>query len=407
MKLKYILFTALCGIGLTAKAQSQTFTRNKVLVEKYTGLNCPWCPNGDTAVEGFLSRHPEHQQTMVEMRHNSFSTPDRLTVRNFHSAISAVWDPEEYPQYYIDRCSTNEWRSDNPRNYGVGWSEWNDKGFDPISRRLNILTNVSLELEGSAYDPETRELTIYAHGDVTAQLPDLCINVFLVQDLEKYANTSRASMTLDLNGDPLPVYDGKYNVTYRTTLPESYGQQLVVPEDMKAIVFVASRFAIDEQGVRDFTYSEVHNTDIVALNSLPTTPTMPKACSTPNVTIGDGKVMFTCDTPGALYNFTVEADEMTTTDEWISFEDESTSPTFVIKAYAFAGDLLPSEQVSVRFSMKDLCNTDPIVSGISTATTQASDATIYTLSGKPVPGADTRTLMPGLYIVGGKKVVVK
>lgn len=215
MKLKHILFIALCGIGLTAYAQGQTFTRNKVLVEKYTGLGCPWCPYGDTAVEGFLNRHPEHKETMVEMRHNSYSVPDILTVPGFHSAINSVWDPNGYPNYYIERCSINGWKSDNPRDYGIEWQQWNDTGFDPISRRLAIPTNVSLDLEGSAYDPETRELTLYAHGDVTAQLPELCINVFLVQDLQGYANTSRASMTLDLNGDPLPVIDGKYKVAYR------------------------------------------------------------------------------------------------------------------------------------------------------------------------------------------------
>lgn len=407
MKLQHILLAALCGAGLTAQAQGKMFTRNRVLVEKYTGINCQWCPSGDRAVEGFLNRHPEHRETMVEMRHNSYSSPDNLTISGFHSAIDAVWKPNGYPKYYVDRCSTLGNRHNFPGDYSVDWGQWNDVDFDPIAYRMGIPTHVSLDLEGSSFNPDTRELTIYAHGEVTADLPDLCINVFLVQDLMGYENTSRASMTLDLNGDPLRVYDGRYKVAFTTVLDPKYGQFPAVPSAMKAIAFVSSRFTTDIHGVRDFSNSEVHNAEIVSLTSLPTVSDMPATCSAPTVQVGDGKVFFTCDTPDAYYDFSVEADEMTTTSTTVALTGED-SPTFVIKASAATSELFPSEEVSYRFSLKDLLGPAPIVNGLlEREPAPTASTTVYTLSGQPVPDADSRNLLPGLYIVGGKKVIRK
>lgn len=405
MKLHHILLAALCCAGLTAQAQGQTFTRNKVLLEKYTGIACGWCPSGDRAVEGYLNRHPEHRDVMVEMRHNAYTTPDRLTMP-LHKSLDAVWRPNGYPKYYMDRCSVVGRRSNKAGDYAIDWGEFESAAFDPVASRLDVPTFVSINLEGSKYDPTTRELTIYAHGDVNAELPNLCINVFIVQDIDGYENTSRAVMTADLNGDHLNVFDGQYKVAYTTTIPEKYGTVTTVPADMKVIAFVTSRFATDAQGNNDFTYSEVHNTECVSITSLPTTSTIPEKCAAPTVTIQNGKVIFECSEPGATFAYTVEPVETETTATTVSATGDD-SPVFIIKASAGTASTFPSDAVSQRFTLADILSTsDPV--GIALPTTESLNlnTSTFTLSGQRLPSTSgTRLTVPGIQIIGGKKVI--
>ena len=405
MKLHHILLAALCCAGLTAQAQGLTFTRNKVLLEKYTGINCGWCPSGDRAVQSYLNRHPEHRDVMVEMRHNAYTTPDRLTVP-LHKTLDAVWRPNGYPKYYMDRCSVNGQRSTKAIDYAISWDEFESAAFDPVAKRLAVPTHVSISLEGSKYNPATRELTIYAHGDVTADLPNLCINVFIVQDIDGYENTSRASMTDDLNGDRLNVFDGQYKVAYTTTLPDKYVNCATVPADMKVIAFVASRFDTDAQGNNDFTCSEVHNAECVSITSLPTTATIPDKCAAPTVSIANGKVVFECSEPGASFAYTVEPVETQTTSTTVSPKGDD-SPAFIIKASAGTATTFPSDAVSQRFTLADILSVNDVVGiDLPTAGTDAAAGTVYTLSGQRMPkGGGTRLTIPGIYIVGGKKIV--
>lgn len=403
MKPHHILLAALCSVGLTAQAQGVTFTRNKVLLEKYTGINCGWCPSGDRAVEGYLSRHPEHRNVMVEMRHNAYTSPDYLTLP-MHKSLDAVWRPNGYPKYFMDRCSVNGQRSSSPLDYSIDWDEFNGASFDPVAKRLAVPTHVSISLEGSKYDPETRELTIYAHGDVTADLPSLCINVFIVQDISGYENTSRAYMTADLNGDRLNVFDGQYKVAYSTTLPDKYGNVSALPADMKVIAFVSSRYATDAQGNNNFTNSEVHNAECVAVTTLPSTSYIPDKCASPTVAIEGGKVVFECSEPGATFAYSVEPVEMQTTSTTVSPTGDD-SPAFIIKASAGTASTFPSDVVSQRFTLADILAAGPdIPSAIHDAALPREAATgVYTIAGQRI-SSGSRATVPGLYIVGGRKV---
>lgn len=415
MKLHHIFLAALCSVGLTAQAQGITFTRNKVLLEKYTGIACGWCPSGDRAVQGYLSRHPEHRDVMVEMRHNAYSTPDRLTMP-MHKSLDAVWRPNGYPKYYMDRCSTTGRRSAKSGDYAIDWGEFDSAAFDPVASRLSVPTHVSIDLAGSKYDPATRELSIYVHGDVTAELPNLCINVFIVQDIDGYENTSRASLTTDLNGDHLNVFDGHYKVAYTVTLPEKYGNCITVPAAMKVIAFVSSRFATDAQGNHDFTYSEVHNAECVSITSLPTTSFIPDKCTSPTVTIEDGKLVFECSEPGATFAYTVEPVETETTSTTVSVTGAE-SPAFLIKATAGTASTFPSDPVIQRFTLADILGTPDDPEGIEThlLLSEQGSGEIYSLSGyrmspestlQDVPrDSGTRLAIPGIYIIGGKKVI--
>lgn len=403
MNLHHTLLAALCSVGLSAQAQGITFTRNKVLLEKYTGINCGWCPSGDRAVEGYLNRHPEHRGVMVEMRHNAYTTPDRLTVP-LHKSLDAVWRPNGYPKYYMDRCSTAGRRSTKAGDYAIDWDEFESGAFDPVASRLAMPTHVSISLEGSKYDRATRELTIYAHGDVTAELSNLCINVFIVQDIDGYENTSRASMTTDFNGDALNVFDGQYKVAYTTTLPERYGNCATVPADMKVIAFVSSRFDTDAQGNNDFTWSEVHNAECVSITTLPTTAVIPERCAPPTVTIEGGKVVFECSEAGATFAYRIEPVETQTTSTTVSSTGEE-SPAFIIKASAGTASTFPSDEVCQRFTLADILSVnDPV--GVQMVNNQSANSQCYSLSGQRVSSTSgTRLTIPGIYIIGGRKVV--
>ena len=401
MKLHHIFLAALCSVGLTAQAQGVTFTRNKVLLEKYTGINCGWCPSGDRAVEGYLSRHPEHRNVMVEMRHNAYTSPDYLTLP-MHKSLDAVWRPNGYPKYFMDRCSVKGQQSSSALDYAIDWGEFNDATFDPVADRLAVPTHVSLSLEGSKFDPVTRELTVYAHGDVTADLPNLCINVFIVQDISGYENTSRAYMTADLNGDRLNVFDGQYKVAYSTTLPDKYGNVSALPADMKVIAFVSSRYATDAQGNNNFTDSEVHNAECVAITTLPTVAQIPDKCASPTVTIVGGKVVFECSEPGATFAYSVEPVEMQTTSTTVSPMGDD-APAFIIKASAGTASTFPSDVVSERFTLADILAASDTSDIHDAAVAREAATGVYTIAGQRV-SSGSRATVPGLYIVGGRKV---
>lgn len=406
MTLHHILLATLFSATLTAGAQGTTFTRNKVLLEKYTGIHCGWCPSGDRAVEGYLSRHPEHRDVMVEMRHNAYTTPDELTVP-LHGALDAIWIPSGFPKYFVDRCSVDGNPSTSPRDYEISWDQFNTADFDPVSRRLSVPTHVSLSLDGSNYDPATRQLTVYAHGAVTADLPQLSINIYIVQDVMGYSGTSRATLT-DIGGDHLPVLNGEYKVAYSATLPEQYGSIVARAADMHVVAFVSSRYTTDAHGTNDFTHSEVHNTDIVALTSLPAVSDIPDQCPSPTVRVADGQIILECSEPGAAFDYSIQPVDQQTEQPSLPVVGAA-SPTFAVTAKAGTPGKFPSAAVTYRFTLAELLSPSP--SAAVTSVPHAADrGAVYDLTGRRATSSSaassgTRLVLPGLHIVGGKKVV--
>lgn len=363
MKVKHILLAAVCcTMTLGAKAQNRavtkTFTRNKVLLEKHTGVRCGWCPSGDAAVNGFMGRHPEYADKMFEMRHNSYSSSDMYTLQ-FHYDICSMWKVDGHPRYFVDRCHPNGYKYEVPDNYGISWGSFNSETFDPIGRRLSIPTYVSLSMDGSVYNPSTGKLTVTVSGEVTKSLPDLRISVFLTQDHGGYDGTSRAFLTRSVHGDYLPVHDGRYSVQYTYDIPSRIGQLTTDPSTMKVVAFVSS---FDDT---DFTNSEVHNCDVVSVTSLPNTAPRPRlTCAAPTISLNGQQLHFESNTPGAVYFYNVTSNA--SADLSTAKDADLSKATFTVTASAGAPGYNDSPEVTKTFTILDLIGDKKDVNGDGT-----------------------------------------
>ena len=342
--------------GASQQEPVRTFKRNKVLVEKHTGLDCLHCPSADQFYAQFLANHPGYEDKIVLMRHNSY-TMDELQVPAVHQALRQTWIIQEWPSYLIDRCNANGYKYYSPVDYKVDFNNFSSSSWDDIAKRLAKPTYVSLSLEGSAYDPATRKLTVRARGEVTTDVPDLAINVFLTQDNMKdnpnhaYQNSSRACLTSSVNGETLTVENGKFNYTKEYTLNTSYGRIAADPDNMHLVVFISSfdDYTYPEKdGKKDYFNSEVHNADEVALSELPKT-TGPD-CDTPVISLKKGALQFSSATEGAAIHYTLAPIEGTIAGGNVSCADVAFEVTAVAKADYHA----PSLHATATYTLADV-----------------------------------------------------
>lgn len=430
MKTKYILIALFSLSAFSMAAQERTFQRNKVLVEKHTGLNCSNCPPADNAYNAYMNRHEGLAERTVLIRHNSYS-PDNLQIASIHSALASKWGISGWPQYLIDRCDYEGTRFANPHGYHVSWGNFQSSSFNGVEMRLNTPTYVSLNLDGSAYDPVTRKLIVRARGEVTKDVPDLAVNIFLTQDSingstdHAYSKSSRTYVTKNLFGDPITVTDGWYDIYYEYTIEESYGRFSADPEKMNLVVFITSYDDYTypfEDGKKDFTNSEVHNADEVRLNTLPTS-TGPR-CPNPEIALRNGQLVFTCEVPDVDITYTLSPLEAVAT----SGTDACAVAAFKVTAVARTEGYSASDPVSARFSLADVKESfkqeepDPVdpdidpdnpdvdpdnpdvdPDGIShtSSAMENIEGLLFDLQGHPLTKPATRTI----HLQNGKKVI--
>lgn len=354
-----LIFAA--AFALNTSAQVQTFQRNKVLVEKHTGIRCGYCAPADAGYISHLNQHPELDGKVVTMRHNSYSE-DALSLP-FHRTLSTMWEVKGWPTFLIDRCDINGGRYYNAMGYHEDWQVFQSSTYNGLNRRLAQPTYLSLSLDGCLYDPVTRQITVHASGEVTKNLPDLRFHVFLTQDDcmsydADYENeVSRACLNSNINGDPLTVTDGRYEVTLTSTLEERYGGINVNPDNMRLVVFVSS-FNYD-----DFSDSEVHNADDVMLRDLPIDED--NLCEAPTISFSEGSFVFESSTPGAVYYYDIQPCEGSIE---LATPEASDEPAFVVTAFARAQGYGISPTTTRIFSLSELTGNAADVDGNGTIT---------------------------------------
>lgn len=350
MTLRNIILAALCTTAmLSAEAQTRTFERNKVLVEKHTGEYCQYCPEGDTFFNGYINRHPDYEGKFVEVRHNSYGQRDSYYVADFHNLLAKTWGIDGFPRFLVDRCHPDGMQSKNPSDYGIPRGTFLGDSSDPIGRRLNKPTCVSLSLEGSAYNPATKALKVRVSGEVTKQIDDLRVNIYLTQDDGNYENLTRTYLTKDVNGDLFAVSNGRYDVSYSYTIPSSLpeGKLATNPKKMKIVAFVST---FDEN---DFNDSEVHNADCISLISLPSSAIDNRTkCAAPTISAKGGKFVFKSETPGAVFFYNVTAN--TTAELSTSANADLSKATITVTAWAASPDYIDSDSVSKTFNLTEL-----------------------------------------------------
>lgn len=252
------------------------FTRKLVLIEKFTGLNCPNCPIADTQLNGYLDENDLHDK-VYEMRHYSFSY-DQLSP-SFYNDISRAWRVNSYPIFMVDRGGYKGNKSESPTlstAMAIKNNQWVESRFEEDCK-------ASISLDGSTFNPATRELNVVVSGKVDTTLPDLRMNIFLTQNnivayqsgatnASTYVHNgvARHYLTEALMGDVLRMEDdGTFQMEYTCTVEDKYARLPSVIENMDVVAFVSSWDNYDPYTGKNFENSMVHNADALPISMLP------------------------------------------------------------------------------------------------------------------------------------------
>ncbi len=261
------------------------FTRHKVLIEKFTGQNCQYCAPADSNVEKYLT-DKDYKDKVVELRHYSYGGDGvggrYLKIPGFHDTLASTWEISGHPNYMVDRSNNDSYGYMN-NGYQIG-AEAMANG-DYVGYRLRQPCFVSLSLDGSTYDADTRTLKVVVSGKAAKDLPDLRVNVFVTQSgIEApqsgqgnyyiHDGVTRAFLTTGPNGDELDLReDSAFQMTYTYTIPESYYNFAADINNMAVVAFVNSwdnyGYNHATEGQKCFENSMVYNTLDINIAALP------------------------------------------------------------------------------------------------------------------------------------------
>lgn len=358
---KTLLAAVCCTMALTAQAQERTFHRNKVLIEKHTGTGCQGCPTADTAIDNYIA-DTNNENNVALLRHHSYSTG--LFNRPYGTELFGIWGAGDWPSMNVDRYGFFGTNKAERKSYSTD-NAYLLRNKQTIEERLETPTYVSLSLEGSSYDPTTRKLRLVISGEVTKTLPYLRVHAFVTQSgivgyqagaSNNYVHNDavRDLIMNNVQGDSFtPNADGTYSVTLEKTLESKYNATNIKPENMKVVAFISSY--VDENVsllYRDYSTSEVHNADVVALLDLPTA----SPCSAPTIELKNGAFVCKSTTPGAVCQYEVKPLMQPTSEREGAIDLEA--PAFVVTATANATGYTTSSKVSRTFSLRDILGAD-------------------------------------------------
>lgn len=243
--MKQILLTSLIITPLTLAAWNVSTepTHRAALIEEFTGIHCPNCPDGHQVATMLATLHPDDVH-MVAIHAGGYANPSqgepdfRIPLGE---ALHEHFDVPFYPSAVISRRAY-------PDNMAISRSDWGAACRDVISEisPVNLWT-------ASGYDPQTRTLTLNVEGYLTSSMRDPRLNVFLLQSeilgpqsggllgVEyPHRHMLRARLTDNDFGDQIePKSAGEYfDRSFTYLLPEEIGGVATDPVNTELLVFV-------------------------------------------------------------------------------------------------------------------------------------------------------------------------
>ncbi len=222
---------------------SETFERN-ILIEKFTGQNCGYCPGGETSILNAIKGHEDH---VVRIDHHCGYMDDIFTISESKSIASAV-RVSGAPSCMIDRRVQEERKGTQADGVVFHPGYLNE---EIVANAIAAPAHVSVKVEPT-YDAATRTATIKVSGKTYKDMAGTRITACLTQSgVQAYQSSADASwrhndfpvafMTA-YNGDEITWNsDGTFSVTYTYTIPEknTTGKVTIVPDDMGVVAFVS------------------------------------------------------------------------------------------------------------------------------------------------------------------------
>lgn len=225
------------------RVYAETAERNCVLIEQFTGQDCPNCPGGAKTMAASIEGMKNPEKAVWVAHHtyytDQFSLDESKVIAN---ALNANFAPA---------CNLNR----VPRDYGMGTEEliWHP-GYSTtkiLETALNEPGLATLEMSRT-YDAEKRELSIVVKGcsyekesyitTIVTQSGILARQSGATGDYT-HNNAPRAFLTA-AKGDQLELdAEGNYSVTYTYTIPDKVGTFDCLPENMAVVAFVHGKIS--------------------------------------------------------------------------------------------------------------------------------------------------------------------
>ena len=140
--------------------------KKAVILEEYTGINCPACPYGHTAAENIVSNNPG-KAFIINIHNGSYAAPNTGQPdfrTSFGSALQGQTNLGGYPSATINRHLFADLTE------GGGTALYNAKWAQAAERILEQASPVNVGLS-TTYDSETREVSITVEAFYVEGLP--------------------------------------------------------------------------------------------------------------------------------------------------------------------------------------------------------------------------------------------
>ncbi|HOZ30434.1 MAG TPA: Omp28-related outer membrane protein [Bacteroidales bacterium] len=215
-----------------------------VVLEEYTGMNCPYCPQGHTVAESILNSNPG-KVSVIAVHQGGFATPDEGQPdfrTSFGNSLAGQTNLEGYPSGTINRHYFPDLSTSGGTALNRGdWEEASDRILSEESYlNLGVMTN---------YDAETRELNVNVEAYYVQDLPfGVNSNFFQIAVTESNVIAYQAGASSSYNhkhilrhlitdqwGDEITEIEAGtiVNRTYSYTLPEEW-----VAENCEIVAFM-------------------------------------------------------------------------------------------------------------------------------------------------------------------------
>ena len=226
------------NVTKSLRVYSESVPRNCLLVEQFTGQDCPNCPGGAKVMAAAIEELDDPSKAIWVAHHTYYQDEFSLS----ESAVIA----DILGANYAPACNINR----IPYDYGKGVAEliWHP-GYATKAILETTLAEPGLATieVNRTYNADTRELVVEVKGRSIEK--DAYITAIVTQSgiearqsgangMYVHNNAPRKFLTA-AKGNKLELdADGNYVVTYTYTIPEKVGTFTCLPENMAVVAFV-------------------------------------------------------------------------------------------------------------------------------------------------------------------------
>ncbi|MDE7413779.1 MAG: Omp28-related outer membrane protein [Muribaculaceae bacterium] len=244
--IKYLQTAIFLSVGVSAYAWTVGTepTNKSVVIEEYTGIHCPNCPDGHKKATMLHHAHPDNL-FLVSIHAGAFAEPSRNEpdyITQCGKDIHDYFDVTSYPSGTVNRRDVGN---------GVvqGRSDWGS------SARV-IATEISPVnlLASCSYDKDNRKLDVSVEGYFTGIMDNPLLTVEILQDnilgpqsggllgVEyPHRHMLRSMLNEDSFGDKIP-FTGEntyFSKEYSVTLPDNIDGVPLIDSDIQILAFVS------------------------------------------------------------------------------------------------------------------------------------------------------------------------